>query len=355
MVRVEDAYFMQMAIAEAAKAGNETWKNPRVGAVVVKNGQVLARGHTHEYGGIHAERDAIGKLTPKQLQGATLYVTLEPCNHYGKQPPCSQAIIDAGIRRVVIAETDPHQLVTGKGIATLQQQNIIVKTGVLKEAAQALNPHYDFFYRYRRPWVTLKQAVSLDYRVAAEKGQRTAITNSAVAKMVHTERGNFQGILIGSQTAIIDNPSLLTTAPTEFTPVRIVLDRRGRLKDNPTLHLLTDGQAPTWIFTENSSLQDQFAKGIRVFYRRTWSINDILHELGCREIQSVYVEGGPTVHQAFLWEGLFEELITYLAPQMLGEKGVPGMESPHQLHLAHQEIKILENNIRIAERKIENV
>ena len=101
MVRVEDAYFMQMAIAEAAKAGNETWKNPRVGAVIVKNGQVLARGHTHEYGGIHAERDAISKLAPKQLQGATLYVTLEPCNHYGKQPPCSQAIIDADRKSVV--------------------------------------------------------------------------------------------------------------------------------------------------------------------------------------------------------------------------------------------------------------
>lgn len=355
MVRVEDVHFMQMAISEATKAGNETWKNPRVGAVVVKNGQVLARGHTHEYGGIHAERDAIGKLTPKQLQGATLYVTLEPCNHYGKQPPCSQAIIDAGIRRVVIAETDPHKLVTGKGIATLQQQNIIVKTGVLKEAAQALNPHYDFFYRYRRPWVTLKQAVSLDYRVAAEKGQRMAITNSAVARVVHIERGNFQGILIGNQTAIIDNPSLLTTAPPEFPPVRIVLDRRGRLKDSPNLHLLTDGEAPTWIFTENGTMQGQFAKNVRVFYRQTWSIADILHELGRQEIQSVYVEGGPTVHQAFLQEDLFEELITYVAPHMLGKKGVSGMELACPMNFTHQEIKILENNIRIAERKIENV
>lgn len=162
--------------------------------------------------------------------------------------------------------------------------------------------------------------MSLDYRVAAEKGQRTAITNSAVAKMVHTERGNFQGILIGSQTAIIDNPSLLTTAPPEFPPVRIVLDRRGRLKANPTLHLLTDGGAPTWIFTENGTMQGQFAKDVRVFYRQTWSIADLLHELGRQEIQSVYVEGGPTVHQAFLQEDLFEELITYVAPHMLGKK-----------------------------------
>lgn len=197
--------------------------------------------------------------------------------------------------------------------------------------------------------------MSLDYRVAAEKGQRTAITNSAVAKVVHIERGDFQGILIGSQTAIIDNPSLLTTAPTKFPPVRIIIDRRGRLKDNPTLHLLTDGRAPTWLFTENGTMQGQFAKDVRVFYRKTWSIADILHELGRQEIQSVYVEGGPTIHQAFLQEGLFEELITYVAPHMLGKKGVSGMELACPMNFTHQEIKILENNIRIAERKIENV
>ena len=127
MVRVEDAYFMQMAIAEAAKAGNETWKNPRVGAVVVKNGQVLARGHTHEYGGIHAERDAIGKLTPKQGQGATLYVTLEPCNHYGKQPPCSQAIIDAGIRRIRTS------LSPGKELLRFNSKILLSKRASLKK------------------------------------------------------------------------------------------------------------------------------------------------------------------------------------------------------------------------------
>ncbi|WP_302118134.1 bifunctional diaminohydroxyphosphoribosylaminopyrimidine deaminase/5-amino-6-(5-phosphoribosylamino)uracil reductase RibD [uncultured Limosilactobacillus sp.] len=352
---MDDEHFMQIAIDEALTAGIETWKNPRVGAVVVKNNQVLSRGHTHEYGGIHAEKDAIRKVSREKLKGATLYVTLEPCNHYGKQPPCTQAIIDAEIERVVIAETDPHKLVTGKGITALQEKNITVKTGVLEDTARKLNPHYDFFYHHQRPWITLKQAVSLDYRVAASQGRRTAITNAQVSEFVHTERSNFQGILIGSQTAIIDNPTLLTTISSDFPPVRIVLDRRGRLINYPTLNLLTDKRAVTWIFTENSELQGKFNENVDIFFQQKWTIEDIIQKLGYEGLQSIYVEGGPSVHHAFLRQNLVEELITYVAPQLIGKGGVMGMQSDGQVSFTEQDIKVIGNNIRIVERKIENV
>lgn len=352
---MNDEVFMQIAINEAHKAGNETWKNPRVGAVVVKGGEILATGHTHQFGGVHAERDALNKLSIKQSVGATLYVTLEPCNHYGKQPPCTAAIISAGIRRVVIAEKDPHDLVTGKGIRHLQEKGITVITGVLEHEAAKLNPHYDFFYRHRRPWLTLKQAVSLDYRVTEKKGQRTAITGDLVNKIVHAERANFQGIMIGSETAIIDNPRLLAIPKPQFMPIRIVLDRRGRLINYPELFVLNDQQAPTWVFTENKAMIGRFQGNVTVIYQEKWMLQAVMTELAKREVQSVYVEGGPTLQRALLDQGLVEELITYINPQLLGTSGVIGIIPRQKMVFVDQQVKILGKDIRIAERKIKNV
>lgn len=346
---------MQLAIDEAKRAGNETWKNPRVGAVVIKNGKVLAKGHTHRFGGVHAERDALSKLTVEQSCGATLYVTLEPCNHYGKQPPCTQAIIDAGIKRVVIAEKDPHRLVSGKGIKRLQASGIKVTTGTLEQEAMELNPHYDFFYRHHRPWINLKQAVSLDYRVAERSGQRTMITGELANQAVHAERADFQGIMIGSETAIIDNPHLLAIPSPQYAPVRIILDRRGRLMKWSDLFILTDRQAPTWIFTENKAMVDKFQQNVTVFYQEKWSLQAVLKKLGQQGLQSIYVEGGPSLQQSFLDQGLVEELITYINPQLLGKHGVMGATSQRRMKFSKQTIRILGPDIRVAERVIKNV
>lgn len=354
-VSLNDESFMQIAINKANKAGNETWKNPRVGAVVVKDGEILATGHTHQFGGVHAERDALNKLSLKQSAGATLYVTLEPCNHYGKQPPCTAAIISAGIRRVVIAEKDPHGLVTGKGIKHLQENGIAVITGVLEHEAVKLNPHYDFFYRHQRPWLTLKQAVSLDYRVTEKKGQRTAITGDLANKVVHAERANFQGIMIGSETAIIDNPRLLAIPKPQFMPIRIILDRRGRLINYPELFVLNDQQAPTWVFTENKAMVGQFQENVTVFYQEKWLLQAVMAELAEHGVQSVYVEGGPTLQRALLDQGLAEEVITYINPQLLGTSGVTGIIPRQKIVFVDQRVKILDKDIRIAERKIKNV
>ncbi|MCI1975240.1 MAG: bifunctional diaminohydroxyphosphoribosylaminopyrimidine deaminase/5-amino-6-(5-phosphoribosylamino)uracil reductase RibD [Limosilactobacillus sp.] len=351
-----DEKWMQRAIKEAQKADYQTWQNPRVGAVVVKENHLLATGHTHQFGGFHAERDAISKLTSEQLLDSTLYVTLEPCNHYGKQPPCSLLITNSGIKRVVIAETDPHSLVTGKGIQMLKEHGIEVVTGILTQEAWNLNPHYNYFFEQGKPWVTLKQSISLDGKVAAAKGKRTRITNQQVYNYVHRERAWYQGIIVGSQTAIIDNPKLTVSVSTSFPPVRIVIDRRGRLSNYSQLKLLNDSEAKTWIFSSDPNLKDKLAKTkAEIIYLANCSIEAVVEECGHRGLQSLYVEGGPTLHQAFVNSGLVNEVITYLSPQFIGEQGVSGMQVPAEMKLSGTNIKGLGNNVRISGRVKKNV
>lgn len=346
-----DVQYMQQAINQAQMAGPETWLNPRVGAVIVKNQQVLSVGYTHRFGSIHAERDAISKLSPDQLFHSTLYVTLEPCNHYGKQPPCSQLIVDSQISRVVIAQIDPNPLVAGKGIATLQNAGISVTNGVLSKEAEQINPHYNFFFAHQRPWITVKQAVSLDYKVSSRPGKRTNITNQAVYDYVHRERANYNGIVIGSQTAIVDNPHLLTSVKSPYPPIRIVIDRRGRLAFHQNLNLLTDRKAPTWIFSENSELAKQLTNSAaKVIVLKDASITKVIDKISHLGLQGIYVEGGPTIQAALMETGLVDEVLSYISPRLLGSTGLTGFQVRQPISFKHTSLSILDNNIRIAER-----
>ncbi len=342
-------YYMNLALQEAKKGRFQTWKNPLVGAVIVKNDQVLATGHHIHYGKSHAEHDAISKLTPEQLFNSTLYVTLEPCNHYGKQPPCSDLIVQSKINRVVIAQVDPHKLVTGKGIAKLKANGVAVITGVLAHEAEELNRFYTYFYQKNQPWITVKQAVSLDYRVNNQVNTRTAITNQSVYDRVHRERANYQAILVGSNTAIVDNPSLLTTISTDYPPIRIVIDRRGRLLQHRNLKLLTDGQAPTWIFTRNAELQNSLTnEQVKVWLMKTDQLSEIIQTLTEEGIQSVYVEGGPILANAFMNDELGNELIEYLSPHFLGKAGTAGILPSCKIMLKNVKFEQLSGNLRIA-------
>ena len=345
----KDQYYMKLALQEAKKGRFQTWKNPMVGAVIVKNDQVLATGHHIHYGKNHAERDAISKLTPEQLFNSTLYVTLEPCNHYGKQPPCSDLIVQSKIKRVVIAQIDPHKLVTGKGITKLKAHGIEVTTGVLAKEAEELNRFYSYFYQNNRPWITVKQAVSLDYRINDQVNTRTAITNHSVYERVHQERADYQAILVGSNTAIIDNPSLLTTVQTDYPPIRIIIDRRGRLLQHKDLKLLTDGQAQTWIFTQNSELKKNLTNNqVKVWLMKTDQLTEVIQTLAREGIQSVYVEGGPTLANAFMNNQLVNKVIEYLSPQFLGKAGTAGILPSSRMALKNLKIEQLSNNLRIA-------
>ena len=340
-----DEDYMRLAI-QAAKAGHDTWTNPHVGACIVKDGQVLATGCHYHYGREHAERNAINKLTPEQLFGSTIYVTLEPCSHYGKQPPCAELLVQSGFKRVVVATLDPHPLVTGKGIKILKDAGIEVEVGLLAKEARALNPFYNFYYEHGRPYISLKQAITLDGKVAV-KGERTPITNAAVKKQVLQERGDYQAIMVGAKTAIIDNPTLLTSKEGDFPPIRVVVDRRGRLLDHLDLKLLQTGPE-TWVLTLNEDLANTvFPDNVHVLLLPGRKARDIAQLLREKGIQSVYLEGGPTLAKAFLDADLADDLITYLAPFYLGKQTTNGVASQEQLQLTDTKIQTFNDNIRI--------
>lgn len=344
-----DEDFMGLALTEASKGRYHTWTNPMVGAVVVKDNQVLATGYHHRYGDVHAERDAISKLTPEQLFNSTLYVTLEPCNHTGKQPPCSDLIIASKIKRVVISEIDPHSLVTGKGIKKLKAHNISVTTGVLAQEAKKLNQHYVYFYEHNLPYVTLKQALSLDHK-CSYPNKRIQITGNAASQRVHQERADYQTIMVGSSTALIDNPTLLTSIKQDHPPIRLVIDRRGRLL-NQQLTLFSDNRAPTWIFTQNPELaKTSYPPHVKVFLLDQGTLTEVLQILAQNKVQSVYVEGGPALMKSFVEEKLAQELITYFSPTFLGSNALDGFEITENLKLIQPNYQVLDKDIRISGR-----
>ena len=296
-----DNYYMSQAIAEAKKGFRQTYTNPLVGAVIVKDDHVIARGAHLQYGHEHAEKNAILHCqTPEELVNSTLYVTLEPCHHRGKQPPCTQAIIAAGVKKVVVGQLDPNPLVAGKGLAFLKEEGIEVVTGVLEEEARGLNPHYNFYYENQRPYVVLKQAVSLDGKIAV-LGKRTALTDDETNRFVHDERDDYQAILVGADTVLIDNPRLLGAGTSLYPIVRVILDEAGRVFERRDLQIFTDDSAPILIFSKHKVTD--LPSHVKVIDLPEFSIANILRVLYDEKIQSVYVEGGAAVHDAFLDSG----------------------------------------------------
>lgn len=320
-----DNYYMSQAIAEAKKGFRQTYTNPLVGAVIVKDNRVIARGAHLQYGHEHAEKNAILHCqTPEELVDSTLYVTLEPCHHRGKQPPCTQTILAAGIKKVVVGQLDPNPLVAGKGLAFLKEEGIEVVTGVLEEEARGLNSHYNFYYENQRPYVVLKQAVSLDGKIAV-LGKRTALTDAETNRFVHDERDDYQSILVGADTVLIDKPRLLGAGTSLYPIVRVILDEAGRVFERRDLQIFTDDSAPILIFSKHKVTD--LPSHVKVIDLPEFSIANILRVLYDEKIQSVYVEGGAAVHDAFLNSGLWDEIISYVTPKLIGGNGKAAISS----------------------------
>ncbi|WP_339284308.1 bifunctional diaminohydroxyphosphoribosylaminopyrimidine deaminase/5-amino-6-(5-phosphoribosylamino)uracil reductase RibD [Oceanobacillus sp. FSL K6-3682] len=321
-----DTLYMERAIELAKLGQGNTHTNPLVGTVIVKDDTVLATGFHQRYGEKHAEKMAIDQCeAPEDLIGATMYVTLEPCNHTGKQPPCTQMIIKSGIFKVVIAQLDPNPVVAGKGKAYLESQGVQVISGVLQEKAEALNKHYNYFHRRQHPYIVLKQAVSLDGKISVHSKQRTYLTGEETYKRVHEERQYFQAIMVGSGTILADNPKLLPNVITDFPPIRIILDRRGKTMDFAKYQIYRE-TVPVWVFTTSSAIED-VPEHVRLIPDMHWTISKVMEYLQKEGIQSVYVEGGSRIHDAFLAENLFEEVITYISPKLIGGNGVSAFSS----------------------------
>jgi diaminohydroxyphosphoribosylaminopyrimidine deaminase/5-amino-6-(5-phosphoribosylamino)uracil reductase len=326
-----DGHFMAVALRLAARGLGRTWPNPAVGCVVVKDGRVVGRGWTQPGGRPHAEVEALRRAGAEAL-GATAYISLEPCAHYGQTPPCTMALLHAGIRRAVIATTDPDPRVDGRGIAQLRQAGVAVEVGLEGAAAASLNAGFFLRVRAGRPRVTLKLATSLDGRIATRAGASRWITGQAARELGHHLRATHDAILIGSGTALADDPALTCRLPglDDRTPVRIVLD--GRLRLRPDSRLAASARAaPTWVITcADARAQRRAAlerRGVEVLEAPASAsgaldLTAVLALLAARGLTRVLVEGGSAIAAAFLGAGLIDRLVWFQAPLVIGGDGL---------------------------------
>jgi diaminohydroxyphosphoribosylaminopyrimidine deaminase/5-amino-6-(5-phosphoribosylamino)uracil reductase len=325
----DDLGFMAEAIAVGRQHLGQAWPNPSVGAVVVKDGRILGRGVTAIGGRPHAEPQALAEAGDA-ARGATLYVTLEPCSHHGKTPPCAEAVIAAGIARVVIACDDPDLRVAGRGVAMLRAAGIEVETGVMAEAAWAgLRPHLTRI-QLGRPFVTLKMAVSADGMIGRRDRGNVAITGEEVRAFVHRMRSESDAIGVGIGTALLDDPRLdVRIAGLEHrSPVRVAFDRMARL---PVTARMLAGGPPAWVTAGRDADPVRLA-ALEAAGARTIPAGDqpvtALKALAEAGVGSLMLEGGAALAEAFLADDLVDELVVARSSVLIGADGVP---APHLL------------------------
>jgi diaminohydroxyphosphoribosylaminopyrimidine deaminase / 5-amino-6-(5-phosphoribosylamino)uracil reductase len=318
--------FMRAALREAAKGLGRTSPNPAVGAVIVRNGRVVARGHHARAGGPHAEVVAL-RAAGARARGADLYTTLEPCDHFGRTPPCSRAILDAGVKRVFVGSSDPNPLVNGKGLARLRAAGVQVVPDVLGEECDDLNAPWFRYIRDRRPFVTLKAAVTLDGRIATRTGDSRWVTGEEARRWVHRLRDRVDAVLVGSGTARADDPLLTARLPggRGRDPLRVVLDTDLSLPAG--LKLFHARSAARTLVAHASSRRRRLGPGVELLRCRRGEggvdLEDLLAKLAERGVAHLLVEGGARVHARFLEEGLVDRVAIFVAPKLVGADGVP--------------------------------
>lgn len=325
---------MAMALALAERGLGNVWPNPAVGCVLVRDGRVVGRGWTQPGGRPHAESEAIARAGAA-ARGSTAYVTLEPCNHHGRTPPCVDAMLEAGIARTVIAAVDPDPRVNGAGIERLRAAGMEVTVGCREAEACRLNTGFFLRMQHRRPLVALKLATSADGRIATASGDSQWITGSAARAEGHRLRLRHDAILVGSGTALADDPMLTCRLPglADRSPVRVVLDRRLRLRPDSQL-AQSAAELPVWLFTASgdaTGTAELRAAGVTVLPLSETHSGPMLHEvlatLAAQGITRLLVEGGATLATAFLRERLVDRLYQFEAPLLIGADGVPATHS----------------------------
>ncbi len=318
-----DEALMDLALREARRGSFATYPNPWVGCVVAKAGRVLGRGFHHRAGGPHAEILALLQAGPA-ARGADLFVTLEPCRHWGRTPPCTRAILQAGIRRVVAACPDPNPRARG-GLAWLKARGLSTRLGVRRAEAEDLNRHFLFSARQGRPWVTLKAAATLDGKAATASGRSKWITGEEARRDARLLRGRCDGVLVGAGTLLRDDPGLLPDGPSPFLPWRFILDPRGRARG--VEKVFRDPWAGrTWLLAGRlpaaAARARITARGARIHHLRASSLDKLVPEMlkwmGTLPLRRLMVEGGPEVLGSFLRLGMAQELVLYLAPRLMG-------------------------------------
>ncbi len=363
----QDEKFMCSALKLAAKGIGSVEPNPAVGAVIVKAGQLVGKGYHKAFGKPHAEINAIDdcRTLGVKPEGATLYVTLEPCCHHGKTGPCTDVIIDAKLARVVVAAKDPSEHANGRGVEQLRQAGIEVEVGVCETEARQLNAPFFKYATTGKSWVVLKWAQSLDGKLAyAEPGpERRWISNELSRKDAHKLRRRVGAILVGINTVMKDDPMLTPRPAKGKKPIRVVLDNALRIPLKSHI-LRTPKASPILVYTREAAVganpkhAERIAKrGAEVLaYGDTGSASNLpflLNELGRRGVQQVLVEGGAHVLTSFLKAGLADEICVYIAPRILGAQGdvyvgEPMAELVEEIGLHHVDIKAFGEDLRLS-------
>lgn len=325
---------MRCALELARKGQGRTSPNPMVGAVLVKNGQVVGEGYHRKAGLPHAEIEAL-KRAGKKARGADLYVNLEPCCHFGRTPPCTDAIISAGVRKVIVGMRDPNKLMSGKGLRQLKKNGVQVVTGILKKECERLNEVFMKFVRTGNPFVVLKTAISLDGKIATSTGESQWITGAKAREKVHQIRNEVDAIVAGAGTVVKDDPFLTTRLRKKSAavrhPVRVVLDNEFivPLKSN----VFKNANSQRVLYATSRKLPDSRRKeltrrGVDILLLKEKKGGvDLLHlmrALGERDIASVLIEGGGEVNASALEAGIVDKAVVFVAPILIGGKDAPG-------------------------------
>lgn len=346
---MDDEKYMQRCLDLARMGQGNTGINPMVGAIIVYNGKIIGEGYHKKFGDRHAEANAINSIKDKSvLEKSTLYVNLEPCSHSGKTPPCSELIIRYNIPRLVISTIDPNSIVSGKGVAQLKSNSVKVKVGILEKEAVKLNKRFFTYYGKNRPYITLKWAQTKDNYIDKDSEKKKAgklnwISSHISRILVHKWRSEEQSIMVGTTTALLDNPSLNTRLWNGNNPVRLVLDRNLKLPQNLKIF---DGAIKTLVFTEKKAVSGNNIEFINVNYNDQL-LEEILEILFQRGIQSILVEGGKMLIESFIKKDLWDE-----ARVIIGNKdfhsGIPApviqKEHDRQIILDYDKILFFFNN-----------
>ena len=287
-----DGIYMRLAIKLAKKAEGRTSPNPIVGAVIVKNERIIGKGYHKRCGLPHAEINALRKAGLK-AKGATLYVTLEPCDHYGRTPPCTDAIIASGIKKVVIAAKDPNPINNGRGIKKLRQSGVRVESGILAQAACAMNKPYIKFITKGLPYITVKVAQSLDGKIATRTGDSKWISAEDSRRYVHSLRGKVDAVMVGAKTVLKDDPTLLSNSSKDKQPVRIIVAGKSRIPRNAKIFSTID-RSPVIV------------------------VKSLFEALNQKNIMHILVEGGGELIASLFEKNLVDKLLIFIAPKIIG-------------------------------------
>ncbi len=322
-----DIRYMKQAFELAAKGTGFVNPNPLVGAVIVKDGEIISEAYHEKFGGHHAEINAINNAK-KPVDGATIYLNLEPCSHFGKTPPCSLALIENKIGKVVIAMTDPNPLVSGKGIKMLKDHGIEVTVGILEDEAKKLNEVFIKFITTGLPFAVLKTAMSLDGKIASSTGNSRWISNETSRKFVHHLRNKYSAIMVGVETVINDDPLLTCRILGQSTgnPVRIITDTKLRIPLNSKV--INSENARTIIVTgpdadvrKINKLKNKGVEFVSTHLKNNRvDLNELMKKLGKLNIDSVLIEGGGTLNFSAIYEGIVDKIYSFIAPKFIGGK-----------------------------------